>query len=417
MPRGRAFVSAMRHLKYMLPLVLFGCTQQTGTDSTEAFHTNPHHNWPGAYHHHLQQASDASTSTSDGGVTTPDDSGTTPVDDSGTTTTTVDSGTTNTVDSGTTNNTVDSGTTNNTNVVPNGWLYTQNGKIYLSNGTTGTQWMGRGVNLDDVYFCGYNGSLWMTNPGTTLDTTISGLLSGWKPTFVRISLSMNSYTPSSWSGTYKSEMTTAINALGANPGTYVLVTLRSDASMTMPIDEATYFPTTATDAVYQALVDTFANANYVMFGISNEPGGNALSDATIRAGMDHAVSVIRAEENKLGVPHHLVSVQGNNWTSDISFYAQSPLTEDNVIYEVHGYPPSSSSYTYSNIPVIIGEYGSLSNAATFFADLESKQIPSTAWDFDSFSNCAPDLLTVNLSPTNLVPTAWGTTVQQYLLAH
>ena len=31
------------------------------------------------------------------------------------------------------------------------------------------------------------------------------------------------------------------------------------------------------------------------------------------------------------------------------------------------------------IPVIIGEYGTLSNSSAFFADLESKQIPSLAW--------------------------------------
>lgn len=301
---------------------------------------------------------------------------------------------------------------------PSGWLYTQSGKIYVSNGTSGTQWVGRGVNADDLFFCGYNSSLWMTNAETSLSTLMSNLTTTWKPTFVRISLSMNSYTKVGWSGAYKTSMTNVINALGQNPGVYVLVTLRSDATMTnYGSDDATMFPTTATDAVYTALVDTFANSNFVMFGVANEPGGNSLSPATLRAGMDHAVSAIRAEEDKLGVPHHLVSVQGNNWTSDISFYAQSPLTQDNVIYEVHGYPPPASSYTYSNIPVIVGEYGSLSNASTFFADLEAKQIPSTAWDFDSFSNCAPDLLTINQSASNLVPTSWGSTVKTYLLAH
>ncbi len=397
MLRGRALVTGMRHLMYTLPLVVLGCSSQSGTDSTEAFRWNHHHQWTDP-HVIVQQAADASTG-ADGGVTT----------------TTNDAGTTNTVDSGTTN-TVDSGTT----FIPSGWLYTQSGKIYVSNGTSGTQWMGRGVNVDDTHLCGYNNSLWMTNGGSTLDTMMSGLISSWKPTFIRISLSMNSFSPTqSWIGTsqYKTDMTNTINTLGANPGVYVLVTLRSDTTMTTQVDEATFFPSTATDSVYQALVDTFANAKYVMFGISNEPGGNTLSDATIRSGMDHAVSVIRAEEDKLQVPHHLVSVQGNNWTSNIGFYSTNPLTEDNVVYEVHGYPPPASSYTYSNIPVIIGEYGTLSNPSTFFADLESKQIPSTAWDFDSYSNCAPDLVTVNQSPTNLVATTWGSTVQQYLLAH
>lgn len=309
-----------------------------------------------------------------------------------------------------------------TNVVPNGWLYTQGNQILLSNGTTGTPWIGRGVNVDDLFLCGYNGSAWMTNAESTLTTLVSNLLSTWKPNFVRVSLGMNSYSQASWTGgnaaTYKTPMTNVINTLGATPGTYVLVTLRSDATMTSySSDDATFVPTAATDAVYSALVDSFAHASFVAFGVSNEPGGNALSSSTIRSAMDHAVSVIRAEEDKLGVPHHLVSVQGNDWTSDISIYASQPLAYDNVVYEVHGYPPPASSYTYSNLPVIVGEYGSLSNANAFYADVESKQISTLAWDFDSFSNCAPDLLTVNQSSTNLVPTSWGSTVQGYLLSH
>jgi hypothetical protein len=154
-----------------------------------------------------------------------------------------------------------------------------------------------------------------------------------------------------------------------------------------------------------------------MFGLSNEPGGSSQTNAAIRGAMDHATSVIRAEEDKLAVPHHIVSVQGNGWTSDISFYASSPLTYDNVVYEVHGYPPPASSYTYSNIPVIVGEYGSLPDSAAFFADVESKGISSLAWDFDSYSDCTPDLLSITQSASNLVPSAWGQTVKAYLLAH
>ena len=327
------------------------------------------------------------------------------------------------------------GGTTGTGGLPSGWLYTSGGKIYVSNGSgSGTQWMGRGVNFDDIYLCGYNYTLWMTSPEQTLLTMVSGLMSAWKPTFVRVSLAMDSNpTVSSWLSNpaqYKTPMTSVINSLGSHAGVYVLVTLRTDASMAGP-DEATQMPTdssntpdanafpTGTDATYQALVDSFASSNFVLFGISNEPGGNAFTNAKISAAMKHAVGVIRAEEDRLGVPHHIVSVQGNGWTSDISFYATTPLTNDNVVYEVHGYPPSTSSYTYANIPVILGEYGSLTSgtSAAFYADLEAKQIPNLAWDFDSFSNCAPDLLTVNQSASNLVPTAWGTIVQNYLLAH
>jgi hypothetical protein len=307
------------------------------------------------------------------------------------------------------------------NFIPAGWLYTSGNHVYVSNGTIGTVWIGRGVNADDTYLCGYNGSQWMSNSEQALTSMMSNVSSNWNAKFVRISLSMYSFpqTPASWIGTstYKTAMTNVIDSL-TNAGVYVLVTVRSDSTMQEANnDEATGLPTSSTDPTYVALVDTFANNKYVLFGLSNEPGGNAFSSSTIRSAMDHATTVIRNEENKLGVPHHIVSVQGNSWTSDISFYGTSPLSQDNVVYEVHGYPPMTTSYTYSNIPVIIGEYGSLPSPSTFFADLESKQIPSLAWDFEPYSNCAPDLVTVNLDPTNTVDTTWGTTVQQYLLAH
>ncbi len=335
---------------------------------------------------------------------------------------------------------------------PAGWLYTNGGKIYISNGSSAsTQWMGRGVNVDDIYFCGYSNNLQMTSPDKTLESVVKGLMSAWKPNFVRISLGMNSYpTVASWltnAAQYKTPMTNVINAIAAYPHVHVLVTLRSDKSMIgedtssgdaeatgLPSDSSTTpdktaFPT-GTDATYVALVDSFASSGAVMFGLTNEPGGNKLSDQTIAAAMEHAVGVIRAEEDRLKVPHHIVSVQGNSWTSNIGAYAKTPapITYDNVVYEVHGYPPSKSWYTYPNIPVIIGEYGSLTSgsadaapgdadASQFYADLESKQIPNLAWDFDSYSNCSPDLLTVNHSDSTLTPTPWGSIVQSYLLAH
>ena len=326
--------------------------------------------------------------------------------------------------------------------LPPGWLYTKGGGIFVSDGNGGgARWMGRGVNLDDLFLCGYDNTLWMTAPDQAIETMVATLVSDWKPTFVRVSLSMDSYpTVVSWvagdPAQYKTPMEGVVKAIGANPGVYVLVTLRSDASMILQdqVDgdpEATGIPSDATttpdknqlpsgtDAVYQALVDSFADAPYVLFGITNEPGGNKQSNATLSQAMSHAVDVIRAEEDKLGAPHHLVSVQGNSWTSDIGFYAQAPLGQDNVIYEVHGYPPSAQSYTYPSIPVILGEYGSLdgNSAPAFYADVEAKQIPNLAWDFDPYSDCAPDLLNITTDATKIQPSPWGMIVQAYLTSH
>jgi hypothetical protein len=233
---------------------------------------------------------------------------------------------------------------------------------------------------------------------------------------------------------YRTAMLDVIKQAGKYPNTYVLVTLRSDKSMIgqdqvhgdpeatgIPSDatnspDKNAFPT-GTDAVYKALVDDFADAPFVLFGITNEPGGNLQSDSTIWSAMAHAASVIRAEEDRLGARHHLISVQGNSWTSNIGFYAAKPIPQDNIVYEVHGYPPSSQSYTYSNIPVIIGEYGSLTgDGSAFYADLESKNISNLAWDIDPFSNCAPDMVNITYNATSLSPTSWGNVVQHYLLS-
>ena len=44
---------------------------------------------------------------------------------------------------------------------PAGWLYTDGNKIMVSTGSTGTQWMGRGVNMDDIFMCGYDNTLYL----------------------------------------------------------------------------------------------------------------------------------------------------------------------------------------------------------------------------------------------------------------
>jgi hypothetical protein len=325
--------------------------------------------------------------------------------------------------------------------LPSGWLYTTSNKIYVSNGNGGgTAWVGRGVNMDDIFFCGYNTSLWMPSPDTALESIASQVVTGWKANFVRVSLSMNSDSVvASWvtnPDQYKTPMTNVIKSIGTHPNTYVLVTLRSDPSMILydtsgadkeatgipsnstNTPDATKYPT-GTDATYVGLVDTFANSSFVMFGLTNEPGGSTQSVETEATALNHAVGTIRAEEDRLGVPHHIVSVQGSGWAADVSYYAKNPLAYDNVVYEIHGYPPSSSAYTYSNIPVIIGEYGNLSSdaQAAFYADVEQKQISSLAWDFEPYSNCAPDLLNVNDSSSDLQASSWGTIVQSYLAAH
>jgi hypothetical protein len=162
--------------------------------------------------------------------------------------------------------------------------------------------VGRGVNIDDVFFCGYNSSLWMESPGDTFKTMIAGLMRDWKPTFLRVSLGISSFTKVSWLSNpaqYRTPMVDAIRSIGAFPGTYALVLVRCDGSM---------------------------------------------------------------------IGHD----------------------------EQHGNPEATGMPS---------------------DNLESKKIPSLAWDFQPFSNCAPDLVEVTRSATDLVPNDWGKVVQAYLLAH
>jgi hypothetical protein len=282
--------------------------------------------------------------------------------------------------------------------------------------------------MNDLFFCGYNWQLdaFQDAPAQHLKNIATVLIRDWKANFIRIGLSMHDYKQVSWTENpdeYKNPMIEAIDFIGSHPGVYVLVTLRSDKTMIMtdPGNGSTYIPTKDTDNVYRALVNSFANDKHVIFGICNEPGHIEFSD--LEPVMSHAVKVIRNEEDRLGVPHHLIAVQGRMWTSDISFYNDHPLPYDNVVYEVHGYQSLGSfttkdeSFTYSNIPVIVGEYGLNGDGGDFYADIEDEQIPNLAWNFEPYSNCRPDLLEVNYSSTDLVPTAWGQVVKDYLLTH
>jgi len=138
------------------------------------------------------------------------------------------------------------------------------------------------------------------------------------------------------------------------------------------------------------------------------------------------VSVIRAEETAKGVPPHIVSVQGGNWTSNISVYSTYPISGVNIVYEYHGYEPNSvanadGGYTYSNIPVIVGEYGAPLpdagepfDASAFYTNVENNHIPNLAYDVDPFNAINYDLVQVNDSATNLDASVWGTVVQTYL---
>jgi hypothetical protein len=310
-----------------------------------------------------------------------------------------------------------------------GWLHTTGNHIEQADGSV---WMGRGVNIDDLLFCGYNYNFQTLGSSAEADvkTVIDEAVMEWHANFLRISLYMDSYgsTTISWASDtngYASAMTRIVNYVGTQyPGTYVLLTLRSDASMDCPSEPACV-PTANTVPVYQALLDSFANDSFVVFGLSNEPAPATAAD--LIAAMNLGVAAIRGEETKLGVPQHLISVQTMGSTG--SFTTTSIQPSGNILYEVHYYPtlaaqgPDYYSDYAPTFPMLVGEYGDFGSSgnttsASFFKDMEDMQIPSLAWDFDPLNNCAPDLLNINsgnaVSP--VTASAWGQVVQAYLAA-
>jgi hypothetical protein len=67
----------------------------------------------------------------------------------------------------------------------------------------------------------------------------------------------------------------------------------------------------------------------------------------------------------------------------------------------------------------VGEYGLFDatdeSQTQFYSDMEAMQIPNVAFDYEPFSDCAPDL--VNIGAADAGPTAWGQSVMAYLAAH
>ena len=320
---------------------------------------------------------------------------------------------------------------------PAGWLYTDGGKIYVSDGATGTQWMGRGVNVDDIFFCGYDRTLYD-------DVARSDARDGCLRADERMEAElrphlagMDSYTTVvSWLGdalAVQDADDERHQRHGAKPGVYVLVTLRSDASMigqdeTDGDPEATGLPPTqrrrrtrrsiptGTDATYVALVDTFAT-RASSSSAHQRAGRRQALERDPRRGHEPCGRRIRAEEDRLrrAASHRLgpgqrLDERHQLLRDDAARLRQRRLRNPRVPADdgVLHVPEHPRHHRRVRDPERLDE---------FYADLEAKQIPNLAWDFDSYSNCAPDLLTVNQSATNLMPTAWGTTVQTYLLAH
>jgi hypothetical protein len=244
--------------------------------------------------------------------------------------------------------------------------------------TNGQHWVGHGVNLPDPR-CNNSCYDAFGNHANDPNLAISRLKSvvALGANFIRLPLESDRLQDGSYGNILGSDpnsnifddpnylpgIKAIVDAAAALPGVYLMLSLWHDTSLTYNPINNTYSgtPSAASDAIYNKLVDTFHAYPSVMFGVTNEPF--TTDDPNIWSAMNHAVQTIRTREAQYGSLQHLISVQGRQYTNDVSYYVANPITAGggkNIIYEAHLYDQNSiSSFNQAaaSIPVVVGEYG------------------------------------------------------------
>lgn len=319
--------------------------------------------------------------------------------------------------------------------VPAGWLKTSGNRILRSDGTP---WMGRGVNIHDTRSC--NACAYGSANVAEVKRRIDEVVDGWGATFLRLNL--ESYATGEgrahWGGVlhdpaHLADLQEIVRYVGTKPGVYVLVTLWTD-----PTIDQNGVPTAETARVWQRLAEVFRNDGHVLFGVANEPAGNAdgARDAQVWDAMNVVVGAIRTVEDAAGSPRHLVAVQGTRqWARVLDYYVGRPIAAgggQNVVYETHVYDGVGRFEQYfvnpsRTLPVIIGEFAPIDNYGVVMTQADAIQlmdraeaagIPYLAWTFHM--RCGPALIQ-DLSNGGcgggmpLRTTAWGELMRSRLL--
>ena len=296
------------------------------------------------------------------------------------------------------------------------WLRTEGNRIVTSDGQV---WRGRGANLHDTRSC--NACTSRAPDRDEVLRRVDELVDVWGANFIRLDL--ESYASSSVLNdpSYLADVQAIVDHIGEKPGVYVMVSLWHDPSFT-----DLGWPGPGTSTVWEQLATTFANDPHVLYGLVNEPQHNydGSRDAEVWTAMNNTVAAIRAVEDQMGVPHHVVAVQGTGgWARFLQYYVDHPITAgdgENVAYEVHVYDPAS---TFQDrfiapsraLPVIIGEFGpangmSMNDCAELMELAEQNDVPYLAWTFHM--RCPPNLLVDHSNggcgiDMPLEPSDWG----------
>jgi endoglucanase len=311
--------------------------------------------------------------------------------------------------------------------VASAWLHTSGNHILRSDGRA---WHGRGANLHDTRSC--DACTHEAPSVAEVERRIDELVDVWKANFIRLDL--ESYASSSgrlqWQNVlsdpdYLADIGRIVDYVATKPGVYVMLSIWNDPTLS-----SIGWPQAATNSELATLVATFASAPHVLFGVSNEPQSNfdGALDAQVWTAMNAAVAAIRAVEDEVRVPHHIVAVQGTrDWGRRLDYYVTHPITAgggSDVAYETHVYDPATDfpalfESAAKTLPVIIGEYGpsqgmTEADVSALQQAAEQMEIPHLAWTFHM--RCSPNLLVDNSGGgcgvgMPLQPTSWGKLVK------
>lgn len=313
-------------------------------------------------------------------------------------------------------------------------LITSGNKIVSFEG--GAVFRGRGANIFDTRL--NNAGAYSQPNVAEVNRRTDELVDTWGVNFLRLCLESYASLNGRVHGLnvlndpgYVDDIVEIVNHIGTKENVYVLLSI-----WISPTLDSNGWPTAQTIEEWELLARKFANHDYVMFGICNEPQANynGALNSQVWARMNNAVAAIRAIEAELNVPKHIIAVQGTGgWARHLQYYITNPITAgggENIAYEVHVYDPES---TFNNrfitpsqtLPVIIGEFGPASSSATMSLDdcqalmdkAQQLDIPYLAW---SFHHRSPPSLLVDYTSggpgygMNLVPTQWGNLLKDQL---
>ena len=312
-----------------------------------------------------------------------------------------------------------------------GWLSTSGNHIVRSDGSL---FRGRGANVQDTRSCWR--CAWNEPDPDEVIRYIDTLVDDWNANFIRLAL--ESYGNGSEEeaggavqyGTvvedagYLADIQAIVDHVGTKPGVVVLLSVWVDPSI-----DGMGWPTAQTHEVWRVLTQAFSDSPQVMFGLVNEPENNydGSQDAAAWEAMNGTVAAIREQEDSLGSPHHVITVQGTGgWARFLDYYTRNPITAgggENIAYEVHVYDPQSEFASMfvtpsATIPVVIGEFGpvevsgatmSMDDCSALMDQAEQHDVPYLAWSFHMA--CPPNLLQDTAggcsSGEALQPTPWG----------